>query len=189
MTRPQLVGALPELQRADARLTALAGQQGITYTVADFGGVRSLSDTTRILEYRDTDYRAYVDALRARNPLAVPQAKERWRPISAFGLSFHNYGAAFDVTVTGYPVALGAAGALAVLQRLAPAAGLVSGVTFPTRRDPPHMQLPITLAEARRRFLALGGVAGVPLSPATVGAGIILVAGALFALARAAGRS
>lgn len=188
--RLALRGALPELIAADAKLTSLAAARGITYELADFGGVRSPSDTTRILNYRDTDYAAYVAELRARSPLAVPVAKDTWRPIAAFGNSFHNWGAAFDVRVTSYPKALGgAANALAVLQSLAPAAGLVSGATFPTRKDPPHMQLAISLAEAKRRFQALGGVAGFPLATAASVAVVVAAAGALglFALLRTRG--
>jgi hypothetical protein len=175
MPRPELRGALPALQRADDRLTALARQRGITYGIADFGGVRSEADTTRILNYRDVDYRAYVAALKKSKPLAVPVSIDRFRPISPFGVSFHNWGGSFDVKILSHPATMTAAQALVVLQQLAPTAGLVSGATFP-KPDAPHMQLPITLAEAKRQFQALGGRAGVPLAYTAGAAGVLIVA-------------
>jgi hypothetical protein len=169
-----LRGALPELQRAEVVLSQLAAAEGIAYTIADFGGVRSQADTTRILGYRTVDYAAYVAALRARNPDATPVAPSVFRPISTFGLSMHNWGAAFDVAVTAHPATMTTAQALTRLQQLAPRAGLRSGITFP-KPDPPHMELPISLAEAKRRFQALGGVAGVPLQTIAASAALVLL--------------
>src|SRR5690349_7430810 len=52
-----LARALPQLVAAEQRLRALAEREGITYNVADFGGLRTQADTTLILQYRDADYK------------------------------------------------------------------------------------------------------------------------------------
>lgn len=145
-----LAGVLPELRDAEAHLRQLALAKGITYSIADFGGIRSLSDTTRILRYRDNDYAVYVNAMRRANK--TPMAKELWRPIAPFGGSMHNFGAAFDVSIiTGNLSALGA---------LAPQVGLRWGGNFKSRKDYPHFELPISLNEAKAKWEALGNVAG-----------------------------
>ena len=50
--------------------------------------------------------------------------------------------------------------------------GLVWGGTF-TRKDYPHFQLPITLNEAKARWLARGNVAGGGPMPAPVVAAVV----------------
>lgn len=145
-----LAGILPELRDAEAKLRQLASENGITYSIADFGGIRSESDTTRILRYRDNDYAVYVAAMKRQNK--TPITKELWRPIAPFGGSMHNFGAAFDVSIiTGNLQALGA---------LAPKAGLKWGGTFVHRKDYPHFELPISLNDAKAKWEALGNVAG-----------------------------
>jgi hypothetical protein len=148
-----LTYALPELRAAEQRLRALAASRGIIYKFADEGEVRSESDTVRIMGYRDAEYANYVKAFRAKYGMTrQPVSKYEWRPINAFGTSHHNFGAAFD--------ALMMKGTLAQLGALAPAVGLVWGGTF-ARKDYPHFQLPITLNEAKARWLARGNLPGV----------------------------
>ncbi len=153
-----LANAQPALVVAERRLRGLAAAKGITYDLADFGGIRSYADTVKILGYREREYAKYVAALKAKDPAAKPLPIDTWRRIRPFESSHHNYGAAFDVRVVTYPKGRTAAWALAQLQQLAPSAGLRSGVSF---NDPPHMELAITLAEARRRWEAMGGKPGV----------------------------
>lgn len=145
-----LAGVLPELAVAEAKLRALAAARGLVYTVADFGGVRSEADTTRILKYRADDYAVYVAAQKKAG--RVPVSIDVFRPIAPFGSSMHNYGAAFDAEMVR--------GTLEQLGALAPQAGLKWGGTFTTRKDFPHFELPISLADARAKWAARGNAAG-----------------------------
>lgn len=149
-----LVGEDPELTAAIEELRELARAEGIEFTVADFGGVRTEADTVRIMKYRDDDYAVYVRNLKAQKPNATPVRKEKWRPIAPFGSSFHNYGCARDLEITKRPASFSEAEAYRRLGALAPKCGLRWGGTFKQRVDPPHMQLDITLAEAKRRYEA-----------------------------------
>jgi hypothetical protein len=185
----RIEGELPELTAAIARLEKLAAQRGLSFTTANDGGIRSEADTLRDLKYRDDDYAAYVKQLRAHDPKAVPLDKYRWRPINAFGTSYHNFGAARDLRML--------TGTLAELGKLAPAAGLKWGGEFrdaqgKPRPDYPHFQLPITLLEARARWLARGNTPGavtpaVSLAAGAAAAAITLVVGLVAMYARARG--
>jgi hypothetical protein len=151
-----LTGELPELTRAIDALGRLALPLGITFTTADFGGVRTEADTLKILKFREDDYRAAV----RRDPKVANIPITTWRPITPFGRSHHNWGAARDLRPLTYPAGKSAAWALAELGRLAPRAGLqwgglLNGGTFSKPWDAPHFQLPITVSEARTRYLAL----------------------------------
>ena len=179
---PTLTNTLPELQQAEARLRAAAAARGVTYVIADFGGLRSQADTARILQYRAQDYAA---AVRAR-PDTANTPITKWRPIAPFGSSYHNYGAAFDVLVTGHPAGVNG---YSVLGQLAPAAGLRWGgspeFTASGKVDIPHFELPISLVAARIKWLGpVGGAAatgraiGVAAAnnPVAVIAGVIVLA-------------
>lgn len=147
-----IVQALPELLEAEAKLRAEAAKLGITYGIAAFGGVRTQSDTTRILKYRDDDWAVAV----RRDPgLAKRTTKEKWRPIAPFGSSFHNYGAAFDLEIISAPPGRSKQWAHDELDKIAPRVGLRTGDSF---NDEPHFELPITLAEAKRRWEARGSL-------------------------------
>lgn len=144
-----LEGEDPQLTAAIEKLRVKALAEGIEFTTADFGGVRTQADTIRIMKYRDDDYAVYVRNLKRTNPGKAPTPKNTWRKIAPFGSSFHNYGAARDLRVTKYPPSFTASKALDRLRALAPSCGLKI-----ITNDPPHMQLPITLAQARARWLA-----------------------------------
>jgi len=145
--RYTLDGEDPELTAAIDGLQMLAGAEGIEFTTADFGGVRTQADTTRILKYRDDDYAVYVRNLKARNPSARPTKKEIWRRIAPFGSSYHNYGAARDLKPTKWPPSFTESKAL---QRLRDLTGMVGLKVI--SNDPPHAQLNISLSEARKRW-------------------------------------
>lgn len=147
-----LNGALPELRAAYDQLDAYARTQGIGIEVADFGGVRTLADTTRILAYRDDDFRAAVNAGAIR-PDTTLQA---FRPIAPFGSSYHNYGAAFDVRIKSRPSSMTVGQAQAKLGAYAPRIGLRWGGTF-RNPDAPHFELAIPIDEAQRRYRAVSG--------------------------------
>lgn len=149
-----LEGEDPELTANIEKLRAKARLEGIEFDTADFGGVRTEADTIRIMKYRDDDYAVYVRNLKKKNPRAVPVPIGKWRAIAPFGSSFHNYGGARDLKIIKHPPSHNASTAQARLGALAPSCGLLWGGTFKSKFDGPHMQLQITLAQARARWLA-----------------------------------
>lgn len=149
-----LVGEDPLLTANLEKLRAKALLEGIEFDTADFGGVRTEADTTRILGYRANDYAVYVKNLRAKNPNATPMPIGKWRPIAPFGNSMHNFGCARDLKVTRYPDSFSKSAALNRLGAIARSCGLEWGGAWTSKIDPPHMQLPITLAQARQRWQA-----------------------------------
>jgi hypothetical protein len=148
-----LVGEDPDFTASIEKLRAKALIEGIEFDVADFGGVRSEADTVKILKYRDDDYAVYVRNLRRANPREAPEPKTTWRPINPFGSSMHNFGDARDLKITRYPTSFTKWQALQRLGALAPSCGLRWGGTF-RRKDWPHFEKAITLAEAKRRYEA-----------------------------------
>ncbi len=141
-----LIGALPELTFSLGELQAIAKKEGIEFRVADYGGLRTQSDTTQIMQYRDADWNA---AIKKDPGLKTRTTKEKWRPIAQWGTSMHNYGAAFDVLITAYPKGKSGLWALNWLADHAEQVGLVNGRSF---GDPPHFEIPGGLETARRRW-------------------------------------
>jgi hypothetical protein len=150
-----LAGVLPETAQAYNALDAFARSNGITIGVADFGGVRTQSDTTKILGYRQDDYAA---ALRA-GQISADTTLQAFRPIAPFGSSYHNYGAAFDVHIIARPSGLTEYNALQRLGAYAPSIGLRWGGTFPNP-DTPHFELAIPLADAKQRYTSYASSGG-----------------------------
>lgn len=150
-----LAGVLPETAAAYDQLDAFARQHGIAIGVADFGGIRTQSDTTKILGYRSDDYKAALSAGTIRPDTTLQQ----FRPIAPFGSSFHNYGAAFDVRVTARPASMTEYAALRALGLYAPNIGLRWGGNF-TNPDPPHFELAIPLTEAKARYTSFASSGG-----------------------------
>lgn len=172
-----LRNALPDLIAAELRLRKNATNHGITYVIAEFGGIRSQSDTTKAIQYREADYAAYLKDAKAKNHTVVDI--NTFRPIASFGSSFHNYGAAFDVFVTGVPDGRTQQWGLDILKLAAPSVGLRSSVP----NDPPHFELPISLADAKAKWAAFTGTT-VPKGTSNVGALMAVVAlGGLLAFA------
>jgi uncharacterized protein YaaQ len=132
---------LPQTLAAyDAIRAALAGH-GYTVSLADFGGFRTQADTTLILEYRQEDYNAAVAA----GKISPDTTLQQFRAIAPYGSSYHDYGAAFDLS--------GPSAALKLAGQLAPSYGL--RWPLPTR-DPAHFELDMTLEDARALFNAGG---------------------------------
>lgn len=154
---PSLDQALPELRAAEERLRSRGHDNGISYVFAQYGGLRTQADTNQILAFRKADYERDV----RRNPKLARVPINTYRPIAPFGRSMHNWGAAFDVLITGVPQGWTRDKALAVLGAIAPTVGLRWGGTFPSDRiDPPHFELPISVVDARARYLAYTGGKG-----------------------------
>lgn len=149
-----LNGALPELQTAYDALDRYARSIGISIGVANFGGIRTEADTTKIMQYRVDDYAAARNAGTIRPDTTLQQ----FRAIAPFGSSYHNYGAAFDVEIRARPSSMTIATALAKLGAYAPNVGLRWGGNFRSANAPngdqPHFELPITLAQAQARYRA-----------------------------------
>jgi hypothetical protein len=142
-----LSGALPETVAAYDALDQYARSVGIGIALADFGGLRTLSDTTRILGYRQQDF----DAAVAAGQVSADTTLNQFRPIAPFGSSYHNYGAAFDITIQSRPASMTTDQALRTLASYAPSIGLRWGGTF-RNPDPPHFELAITLAAAQAKY-------------------------------------
>lgn len=161
-----LQGLMPGTIAAYNALEQYGQTVGITFTIAPYGGLRTQSDTTKILGYRQDDYNAALAAGTIRPDTTLQQ----FRPIAPFGSSYHNYGAAFDVWITSTPQgtapdswtqAPGFENARRVLAAFAPSIGLRWGGTFPNP-DPPHFEVavPLTVAQSMyKQFLADGGSA------------------------------
>lgn len=173
--RNDLSETLPELQDAESQLYAYAtGVLGIDYRIANYGAFRNDADTAQILQYRQDDYDAAVRA----NPALSHTSINTWRPIAPFGSSFHDYGAAFDVLIINRGSFPTAASALQALKAAASSFGLSSNVP----NDPPHFELPISIDEARQRWIDYttgsngDGTVNVRVTGAADAAGIITVA-------------
>lgn len=147
---PRITDTLPETQAAYSALERLAAARGISFTLNEYGAFRSESDTTDILGYRDADYAVYVRNLKKKNPAAVPLSKEKWRRIAPFGHSWHDYGAAFDISLKIVPRGTTADAAMKLLgNELAPQAGLRWGGAF---GDTPHFELAVPLSTAAQMW-------------------------------------
>lgn len=142
--RNSIDGALPQLITRESMLRTRANALGIDYRIADYGGLRTQTDTVLIMGYRAADYAVAI----ASDPSVARIPINEWRPIAPFGSSMHNYGAAFDVLITKTPAGMSASSALSKLKALAPSIGLRSNVP----NDPPHFELPLSLDEARRAW-------------------------------------
>lgn len=145
-------GALPDTQAAYAAMVQYLANSGIGATLADYGGVRTQADTNTILTDRQNDYNADVAAGR----VSPDTTLQRYRPISPYGSSFHNYGAAFDLAITSRPAGMSYDDALAFAGAHAPVLGLRWGGHF-TNPDPPHFELAIPLSQARAKYAAMTG--------------------------------
>jgi hypothetical protein len=182
-----LYGVQPALIVGEAKLAQLAAARGWAYTInGEEGGgyVRTPSDTAAYLTYRADEYATWSAAWKRAHPGKAPVSIYQWRPIAPFGGSMHNYGAAFDIT----PVR----GSYEDIASLAPQAGLRSGLSASfvaaRRVDPPHYELPISLLEAKARWLAMGKLAGVRSLPTATTAvallAVVVLGGAAVAIAR-----
>lgn len=159
-----LQGLMPGTVAAYNALDQYAQSQGISIGVANYGGIRTLSDTTKILQYRLDDYNAAMKA----GDIRPDTTLNAFRPIAPFGSSYHNYGAAFDVQIIARPSNLSEAQALAILGRFAPSIGLRWGGTF-QNPDPPHFEVAVTLTQAKAMYTAFvaSGDPSAQLPPAS----------------------
>lgn len=166
-----LAGSLPQLSLAYQLLEQLAAKVGVSFQINDFGGFRTPAITALILQYRQQDYAAAIAA----GEISPGETVDTFRPIAPYGQSWHDYGAAFDVSPIAWPASESYDWAVAQLGALAPAAGLVWPLPS---TDPAHFQLPISLDEAAADYAAFAGGSGSPvagLPPAGSVAGVLVV--------------
>ena len=176
-----LDGTLPQLQQAVAKLERLAAARGVSVQVNDFGGYRDAADTQTIQYYRQADYDAALES----GQIPTYETIDQFRPLAEFGTSYHNYGAAADLSPLAWPSGRSYAWAVQQLAELAPAAGLRQ--PLPTT-DPAHFELPISLDQAAQLWAQFSGAPALAGGTAVTGLGGILVVGALLGLLYAAFR-
>lgn len=172
--------ALPALDDAIAQLEQLAAAQGISFTIANFGGYRTAADTALILGYRDADYAVYAAKQLANG--VTPIAMKKWRPIATYGNSFHDYGGARDLAITAKPYGMSDSDALEVLGQLAPSAGLRWGGSF---NDPAHFELPVPIGAVAAAWAEYSGSGSA--TPATSASSSSSSTAAAFAVVAAIG--
>lgn len=129
-------GCLPELVAAYFNLTQMAGALGITFRVADYGGLRDEPTVVQLQEWERE---------------AVAAGEKPYR-VAPWGTTKHEYGGAFDAEVLeggGYP------DPLEELGKLAPSAGLIWGGTWSPEPDAPHFELEQSLEACRAEWDAL----------------------------------
>lgn len=131
-------GELPETIAAYNTLANLAAYDGITFHVADYGGLRDEATTTQLIAWRDQ---------------AVAAGEPSYR-VAPYGHSYHDYGGAFDLVIDSDG---GFSDPLAQLGTLAPQAGLRWGGTFPPPGDRPHFELAIDIGDLKARWAAFTG--------------------------------
>lgn len=145
--------ALPELADLWLELEHETAAEGIGIAIADFGGFRTAADTALILEYKQDDYDAYADrerrAGRTPVPITGPWEDGSSRPIAEFGKSYHDYGAARDFKIVSKPASMTTQAAELRTAAIAESIGLRSGSSWGDRW---HVQLPITLEQAREMW-------------------------------------
>lgn len=184
-----LQGVLRELSDKHTLMLRRCWQKDVQFKVAPYGLMRTQSDTTRILKYRDDDYAKYLANL-PKGTKPVP--KEEWRKIAPFGLSYHNFGGAFDVEVTKVdgidvyrtptPAPIWKSDpkrAYALYEKgmeVVRHAGLAVGLAR-IKNDDPHFQLPYTLAEVKEMWRRErgNGVTTIPVVAVMTIAGLLLL--------------
>lgn len=196
-------GMLPQTLAALNAMTVWLSNQGVSVTLADFGGFRTEADTTLILDYRQNDYAADVAAGRIPATLSI----DRYRPIAPYGDSYHDYGAAFDLIPTpnaGQPAGMTYSKILNLAGNHAGALGLTWGGTF-SNPDPRHFQLQGSLDDMRAKYVTYqdqlasgqlpdasgsgditggGDIAGGGFTTSAVLAGVAIIGALVFILRR-----
>lgn len=126
-------GCLPALVAAYFNLQQLAATVDITFTVADYGGLRDQETT---------------EQLQAWEQQAVEQGEKPYR-VAPWGESKHDVGGAVDVRIE---YGGGWADPLAELGKFAPACGLIWGGTWSPDPDRPHFELEAPLETLREEW-------------------------------------
>jgi hypothetical protein len=156
----QLANTLPELRTAELKLRAIAAAAGITYSISDFGGLRTPADTAKLIGYRDEEVRqarAAAEAKARKEGKTAAQIKAAsdtaanaaYYRVSSFDTGYHGVGGAFDIAIETTPKGMGKTEALTYLGARAGECGLKWGGTFKDnpstaiveKPDPWHFEL------------------------------------------------
>lgn len=148
-----LVGCLPQLVDAYNCLAQAAAGFGIGVAINDYGGFRTAATTAEIMAYRTRDYAAAL----ASGEIPASVSVDQFRPIAEYGASFHDYGAAVDVSPVSWPSGLSESDAAASLGVLAGGCGLRQPLPV---SDPAHLELDLSLSDAAALYASYAGAGG-----------------------------
>jgi hypothetical protein len=174
-----LASALPELQAGELQLRPRAEALGIRYRIASV--VRTEAEQATLLATREAKIRTartsgYTSAAGRQYPPGEPAATAaslELLAVAPVGLSFHHYGAAFDLNVTDYPTArFTLEGAYRALADVTPGTGLRPGYYF-QKPDRVHWELPVARETAKSRWLAFAQGPGLAVLLGLVGLAVM----------------
>lgn len=154
----QIKYLLPEMQTAELRLRGRAQALGISYTIPDYAGTRTVADTTQLIQWRDEAVAA-ARAAAARKAGATTASidaagKAAYYRVAPFSAGKHGVGGAFDIRVSSKPATMTNAQAYAALGKVAPELGLIWGGTFSAPADPFHFESNRSREELEDLFVA-----------------------------------
>lgn len=167
----QITNALPELKRAEMMLRGFATQRGIVYELPDYAGLRTQSDTTQLIRWRDeavTKARKDAEAKRKTQggtPVQVKlagdvAANRAFYRVSPYGVGYHGIGGAFDVRITKVPAGMTVEDGYKYLGGFASTCGLTWGGVFKDNpstsikesADPFHFELSLPRVQVENMF-------------------------------------
>lgn len=134
----QLRWVLPGVRTAYEKTRDDAAAEGITITVADFGGARTAGIVAQLIKWRDE---------------AVAAGQPSYR-VAPYGVTKHGLGAAVDFHVTKHPTTMTEAQAYARVGALARPHGLLWGGNFSSPADPFHLESQQTIDQLTPRWAA-----------------------------------
>lgn len=160
----QIITSLPELRDKESAFRVAMDGVGMAYNLPEYAGVRTPAQQAQLVQWRDE---------------AVAQG-QRWYPVAAPGNTYHEYGAAFDITITT-PANPGDA-EYVLAAEVGTGVGLTAGYFF-KRPDPFHFELPYPLTQVQQLWAdhkvtvvaTAGGISAGAL--ALIGGGLFLLLG------------
>jgi hypothetical protein len=158
----QILTALPELRDKEAAFRDAMDAIGMAYSLPDYAGVRTAEQQAQLIQWRDE---------------AVAQGEPSYS-VAPVGSTFHEYGAAFDITITK-PTNPGD-GDYATAAEVGQGVGLRPGYFF-SPPDPFHFELDYPLATVELMFTTHAST--VVAAATGIGAGgLALIIGGLWVL-------
>jgi hypothetical protein len=140
----ELQGVLPALIQAKDALRTKAKAKGVTFTIADDGGLRTAGRTAQLIQYRtDSMAKARILALHAGASAADAEkaAQKEYYRVSPAEKSYHTVGAAFDIAIVRRPPGMSWDDGYKTIGMLAQSVGLRWGGYFSAPRDVFHFEL------------------------------------------------
>jgi hypothetical protein len=163
----QILTALPELKTKEAAFRDAMDKVGMAYSLPDYAGVRTEAQQAQLVAWRDA---------------AVAQG-EPWYPVAPPGSTYHEYGAAFDITITTPANPQDSDYAMAA--EVGTGVGLNAGYFFDSP-DPFHFELDYSIAQVQQMWTA--HTATVVATTGGISVGVLaLIGGGLWLLSRMRG--